>query len=176
MKKSFLHIFQCEERISSHFPMWRKDFLTFSNVRKSFPHIGKCEERISSHFECVELAKMNFLTFFHTLVSSIGKWGFWLTFWQMDHPLTNGPHLLTNGPPFWQMDHPLTNGPPFDKWLTYFFTFLRENFSREKKFRSRMFERCRVFFFPWIADVWEVWDIFFEITNVWEVWRVNFYV
>ena len=69
-EKSFLHIFQCEEGICLHFLMWRKDFLTFSNVRKSFPHIGKCEERISSHFECVELAKINFLTFFHTLVGA----------------------------------------------------------------------------------------------------------
>ena len=34
------------------------------------------------------------------------------------------------------------------EFFTYFFTFLRENFSRENKFRSRMFVRCGVFFFP----------------------------
>ena len=37
--------------------------------------------------------------------------------------------------------------------FTYFFPFLRVNFSRENNFRSRMFVRCRVFFFPWITDV-----------------------
>ena len=68
--------------------------------------------------------------------SSIGKWGFWdtfwqmsrrkntmgitfwqmdRTFWQMDHPFDKWTNLLTNGPTFWQMDQ------PFDKWLTYFF-------------------------------------------------------
>ena len=46
------------------------------------------------------------------------------------------------------MDH------PFDKWTTLltndsriFFPFLRVNFSRENKFRLRMFVRCGVFFF-----------------------------
>ena len=43
---------------------------------------------------------------------------------------------------------------PFDKWTNLltndsriFFPFLRVNFSRENKFRSRMFVRCGVFFF-----------------------------
>ena len=43
---------------------------------------------------------------------------------------------------------------PFDKWTNLltndshiFFPFLRVNFSRENKFRLRMFVRCRVFFF-----------------------------
>ena len=42
---------KCEEILSSHFPMWGKDFLTLENVRKSFLHIGKCEEILSSHWK-----------------------------------------------------------------------------------------------------------------------------
>ena len=43
----FPHILWCEERVSSHFPS---------------------PSAISSHFACVELATINFLTFFHTVV------------------------------------------------------------------------------------------------------------
>ena len=125
----------------------------------------------------------------------------------MDHPfdkwtnlLTNGPHLLTNGPPFWQMDQ------PFDKWTNLltndsriFFPFLRVNFSRENKFRLRMFVRCRVFFFWdrgcllgvgyffffyrgsrmfvrcgffWDHECLTGVEYFFEITNVWQVYGI----
>ena len=71
-------------------------------------------------------------------------------------------HLLTNGPPvdrgclrgvgyFFPVDRGCLRG--VGHFFTYFFTFLRENFSRENNFRSRMFVRCGVFFLPWIADV-----------------------
>ena len=52
------------------------------------------------------------------------------------------------------------SGPPFDKWLTYFFLFLRESFSRENNFRLRMFVRCGVFF--GITDVCYVWGNFWD--------------
>ena len=53
VRKGFPHIFQCEERISSHFPMWRNPFLTLENVKKGFPHIlnvWNWLKWISSHF------------------------------------------------------------------------------------------------------------------------------
>ena len=80
----------------------------------------------------------------------------------MDQPFDKWTNLLTNGPTFWQMTRVFFSR--FYVWIFhvkinldcgcllgvgYFFL------------RSRMFERCGVFFFlPWIADVWEVWDIF----------------
>ena len=73
---------KCEEILSSHFPMWGKDFLTLENVRKSFlhigkceeilPHIGKCEERIFSHWKMWGI-----------IASCSGLlWGFFFFFWK----------------------------------------------------------------------------------------------
>ena len=91
------------------------------------------------------------------------------------------------------MDHPFDKWTapfdkwtePFDKWTTLltndsriFFPFLRVNFSRENKFRLRMFVRCGVFFlrsrmFVRCGGIFFsrgsrmfVRCIFFEITNV----------
>ena len=66
------------------------------------------------------------------------------------------------------MDH------PFDKWTNLltndsriFFPFLRVNFSRENKFRLRMFVRCGVFFFPVDRGcLLGVGYFFFEIADV----------
>ena len=95
------------------------------------------------------------------------------TFDKWTAPFDKWTTLLTNGPTFWQMTH------------VFFFPFLRVNFSRENKFRLRMFVRCGVFFwdrgcllgvgvfFFFTVDRGCLLGVgFFEITNVWQVWSI----